>query len=145
MRRLRIAVGLFQATTALGGLEPWEAEGRQHLTVEVTRDVHLSGSVEFVGGVGGASHEGALGIGTMSGIRLGLGRWDVAILGGTWLFEEPVPVRRSRRLAFTAQAEIGRQIGDWRIAAELYHLSNAGFGQVNPGFNGLGLKLGWGR
>jgi len=140
--KTKVALTLIPWAISLWGGLPAD-QARFHWTLEATREVQVAGPFSLGAGIGLANYgeDVALGIPILG--RLQLGKWDIVGAGGVWKFGRPVPVEESTELVFSGSIELGRQIKGIRVAGVFYHISNANTGRRNPGFNGLGIKLGW--
>ena len=135
------------ATDNLGGLQGVEVDGRDYWASTYGTSRHITGRLYWTPRVGLARHtwfeRQRWGIGIMpTSVSLRLGGWGAHLTTGVWQFNDQVPVEGSRNLVFTAAFGLSRVVGGVVVGVHVFHLSNAGRGEVNPGLNHLALSFG---
>lgn len=137
------------ATDDLGGLQGPEVDGRTYWAATYGHAEHITGKLYWSPRVGVARHtwfeRERWGIGIMPvSASLLFGGWGAHLTAGVWQFNDEIPVPGSRNIVFTGAFGLTRRIKGVEIGVHVFHLSNAGTGEVNPGLNHVALSFGKG-
>jgi len=144
---IKLAISLIPwATSSLGGLPPEQLEDRSHMSVSAYVEHTQVGSLGLSTSVGVASHkqfgESVSGLGLVPlQVSYSFGDdYKVSWAGGIWRYDEPIPVPLSRKTVYSSDLTISKG----PIGLTFLHVSNGGEGDLNPGYNGIGVTFRFG-